>query len=176
MSAAALRATGTGQTVALFSVGGDGTLTFQQSYQSQGYVSQWAQMDSSGTYLYVLDKYSPGLNARAPVCMTLRTQMATDRSRCLPPMRSTGRLTLVTNCADEGGNSVNTPFFEVGGSPFMMKTLSGCLYTANGADQTISPLAIGTGGQLLFTSTQKFITDHGSARSPQSMVPEAIYS
>jgi hypothetical protein len=53
-------ATNTGQSIALYSVGGDGTLTFQQSYQSQGYVSQWAQMDSSGTYLYVLDKYSPG--------------------------------------------------------------------------------------------------------------------
>ena len=29
-------ATNTGQTIAVFSVGGDGVLTFQQSYQSQG--------------------------------------------------------------------------------------------------------------------------------------------
>jgi 6-phosphogluconolactonase (cycloisomerase 2 family) len=55
-------ATNTGQSIALYSVGGDGTLVFQESYVSQGYVSEWAQMDSSGTYLYVLDKYSPGVN------------------------------------------------------------------------------------------------------------------
>jgi 6-phosphogluconolactonase (cycloisomerase 2 family) len=50
---------GSGQSIALFSVGGDGTLTYQLSYQTQGYVSEWAQMDSSGSYLFVLDKYSP---------------------------------------------------------------------------------------------------------------------
>jgi hypothetical protein len=53
---------GADQSIALYSVGGDGTLAFQIKYNTVGYVSEWAQMDSSGTYLYVLDKYSPGLN------------------------------------------------------------------------------------------------------------------
>lgn len=154
---------GTGQTVALFSVGGDGTLTFQQSYQSQGYVSQWAQMDSSGTYLFVLDKYSPGLDASTGLYNAANTD-GNGSITVFAADGSTGRLTLVTN-AQTKVNSVNTPFFEVGASPFMMKTLSGCLYTANGADQTISPLSIGTGGQLLFTNTQKFATTAGKISS-----------
>ncbi len=154
---------GTGQTVALFSVGGDGTLTFQQAYQSQGYVSQWAQMDSSGTYLFVLDKYSPGLDPSTG----LYTAANTDGNGSITVFAAdatTGRLTLVTNSQTKV-NSVNTPFFEVGASPFMMKTLSGCLYTANGADQTISPLSIGTGGQLIFTNLQTFKTTVGKISS-----------
>ena len=42
---------GTAQSISLYSVGGDGTLAFQQNYHTQGYISEWAQMDSSGTYL-----------------------------------------------------------------------------------------------------------------------------
>ncbi len=141
---------GSGSSVALFSVGGDGTLTFQQAYQSEGYVSQWAQMDSSGTYLYVLDKYSPGLNASTG----LYDAPNTDGNGAITVFAAdptTGRLTLVTNAAVKV-NSLNIPFFEVGPSPFMMKALAGCLYTVNSGNETISPYAVGTGGQLNFTT------------------------
>ena len=79
--------TSVGQTIALYSVGGDGTLTFQQTYQSQGYSSQWAQFDSTGTYLYVLDKYSRRATTRPPGCSTTPTWTATARSRCSRPTR-----------------------------------------------------------------------------------------
>ncbi len=154
---------GSDQTVALFSVGGDGTLTFQQAYQSQGYVSQWAQMDSSGTYLYVLDKYSPGYDASKNLYDAPNTD-GFGSITVFAADASTGRLTLVTN-AQTKVNSVNTPFFEVGASPFMMKSLAGCLYTANGADQSITPLSIGSGGQLIFTNTQSFKTSAGKVTS-----------
>ena len=72
--------TNTGQSIALYSVGGDGVLTFQESYVSQGYDSLWAQMDSTGTYLYVLDKYSPGVNAHERPLQRPRTPTATARS------------------------------------------------------------------------------------------------
>jgi 6-phosphogluconolactonase (cycloisomerase 2 family) len=149
---------GTEQTVSLFSVGGDGTLTFQQSYQTQGYVSQWAQMDSSGSYLYVLDKYSPsyiapntpgypstggyiGPNVDGLGAITVFAADAT-----------TGRLTLVTN-AQTKLNGVNLPFVEVGLQPFMMKSIAGCLYTLDAGDQTVFALSVGTGGQLLNVTT-----------------------
>ena len=77
---------------------------------------------------------------------------------------TTGRLSLVTNSQTQL-NGVNTPFFEVGPQPFMMKTLAGCLFTVNGANQTISPLAIGGGGQLTFTTTQTFPTTAGKITS-----------
>jgi 6-phosphogluconolactonase (cycloisomerase 2 family) len=60
---------------------------------------------------------------------------------------------------------VNTPFWEVGPNPFMMKTLAGCLFTANQGNQSISPYTIGSGGQLTFTTTQTFFTSTGNMTS-----------
>jgi len=133
---------GTGQSIALYSVGGDGVLTFQQQYQTQGYVSQWAQMDSTGGYLYVLDKYSPSGDGNGAI-----TAFASDGT--------TGRLSLVTNSQTQVGG-INTTYFEVGPSPFQMKTAGACLFTVNAGTNTVSPLQIGTGGQLVFTTTQSF--------------------
>lgn len=142
---------GTGQSVALYSVGGDGTLTFQQNYFTQGYVSQWAQFDSTGGYLYVLDKYSPSGDGNGAI-----TAFTSDST--------TGRLALVTNSQTQI-NGINTTYFEVGPKPFMMKSLSGCLFTVNSGNQSISPLAFGSGGQLTFTTTQTFPTTAGNITS-----------
>jgi 6-phosphogluconolactonase (cycloisomerase 2 family) len=147
--------TNTGQSIALFSVGGDGTLTFQESYVSQGYDSLWAQMDSSGTYLYVLDKYSPGLGAKG-----LYNAPNTDGNGSITAFVSdpnTGRLTVLTNSQTQV-NQVNLPFWEVGPSPIMSKSQGGCLYTVNGGFtsnglQTVTPYSIGSTGQLVFTTT-----------------------
>jgi 6-phosphogluconolactonase (cycloisomerase 2 family) len=154
------------QTVALYSVGGDGSLSYQQSYHTQGYVSQWAQMDSSGTYLLVLDKYSPAFCSQAIF----------DQGKCTGPEGTytapnmdgngsitvfaadpnTGRLSLITN-AQTQVNGVNTPFFEVGPAPIMSKSQGGCLYTVNsGLDtrgfQSVTPFTIGSGGQLVLNT------------------------
>src|ERR1700756_3172529 len=48
-----------GGTIAEFSVGGQGVLTFQQSFVSQGCTPVWAAHDSTGNFLYVLDQYAP---------------------------------------------------------------------------------------------------------------------
>jgi 6-phosphogluconolactonase (cycloisomerase 2 family) len=142
------------QSVALYSVGGDGTLTFQQSYQTQGYNSMWAQMDASGgSYLYVLDKYSPSFNSVSG----LYNGPNTDGNGAITVFAAdsaTGRLTLVTNSQTQH-NGVNTPFFEVGPGPFMMKTAGNCLLTLN-TGNTISPYVAGNGGQLAFATTQIF--------------------
>jgi 6-phosphogluconolactonase (cycloisomerase 2 family) len=147
--------TNTGQTIALYSVGGDGTLTFQESYVSQGYDSLWAQMDSTGTFLYVLDKYSPGLGNKG-----LYNAANTDGNGSLTAFTAdanTGRLTLITNSQTQV-NQQNLPFWEVGASPIMSKSQGGCLYTVNGGFnsnglQTVTPFSIGSTGQLVFTTT-----------------------
>ncbi len=154
---------GTNQNIAVFSVGGDGILTFQQSYQTQGYVSEWAQFDSTGTYLYVLDKYAPTYNSLSG----LFNGPNTDGNGAITVYASdstTGRLTLVTNSQTQR-NGINTPFWEVGPSPFMMKTLAGCLFTANAGNQSVSPYTIGANGQLTFTTTQTFFTATGNMTS-----------
>src|SRR5882757_9773994 len=48
----------TGSGISVFSVGGDGSLTYQTQYSSQGSTPVWAASDSGGNYLYVLDQYS----------------------------------------------------------------------------------------------------------------------
>ena len=42
-----------------FTVGGDGTLTFQENYVTAGGSPVWAALDSSGGFLYALDSIAP---------------------------------------------------------------------------------------------------------------------
>jgi 6-phosphogluconolactonase (cycloisomerase 2 family) len=153
-------ATNTGQSIALFSVGGDGVLTFQESYVSQGYDSLWAQMDSTGTYLYVLDKYSPGVNAQSGLYNAPNTD-GNGSITAFSADPNTGRLTLMTNSQTQVAG-VNTPFWEVGPSPVMSKSQGGCLYTVNGPSassgtQTVTPYSVGSTGQLVFTTTGNIV-------------------
>lgn len=120
--------------ISVFSVGGDGILTFQQSYVSQGYDSQWMQMSSDGSFLYVLDKYSPSGDGNSAI-----TTYSADAS--------TGRLTLVTNT--QGCVGTNCPTYtEIAGLPnaFQLRQAGSCLFATN--TTTIVPYTFSTGGQL----------------------------
>jgi len=144
---------GVGASISVYAVGGSGVLTFQETYAPQGYIPMWAQFDPTGSYLYVLTEYSPGYNAATG----LWTGPNTDGNGAITVFQadsSTGRLSLVTNSQTQK-NNVNTPFFEVGSQPLMMKVSAGCVFTVNSADNSISPLAI-SGNQLTFTNTGKF--------------------
>lgn len=129
---------GSSSGISVFAVGGDGTLTYQVHYDSQGFVPVWMQFDSGGNYLYVLDKYSPSGDGNGSI-----TAFQIDPN--------TGRLTLVGNSQTQV-NGQNTYYFEVGASPIMMKSTGSCLFTVNGAasqtGQSITPYGIGANGQL----------------------------
>ncbi|HEY4354583.1 MAG TPA: beta-propeller fold lactonase family protein [Acidobacteriaceae bacterium] len=147
---------GSSSGISVFAVGGDGTLTYQVSYQSQGFVPMWAQFDGTGSYIYVLDKYSPYASAAAclasptsATCFGAITAFSIDST--------TGRLTLVTNSQTQVGG-VNTFAFNVGVAPNMMKTAGGCLFTANTATNTITPYGLGSNGQLTTQTTQSIVT------------------
>jgi 6-phosphogluconolactonase len=130
-----------GSGIAVFSVGGGGILTYQQTYFSQGTNPIWAAFDSSGNYLYVLDKYAPDY-ASNPSGDITAFSVAND----------TGRLTLVQNTAITIGN-VPTNFFRVGLNPIMSKVGSGsCLFTLS--PQSVSPYVINSSnGQLTLPAT-----------------------
>ena len=99
-----------GRGVAVFSVGGDGTLNFLQSYHSQGFQPIWMQFDATNSYLYVLDKYSPsGKNGNGSI-----TAFSIDPT--------TGRLTLVLNTQSVPPNSPAPTYWEVGQNPLQMKS------------------------------------------------------
>jgi 6-phosphogluconolactonase (cycloisomerase 2 family) len=124
--------------VSVYSVGGDGVLVFQESYQTQGYNSMWAQMDQSGGYLYVLDEYAPALASNGTYSGPNVNGLGSITVFQIDP--NTGRLFLQTN-SQTLVNGVNLPFWYVGTGAFMMKQVSGCLFSLNN-NNTVSAYAI----------------------------------
>jgi 6-phosphogluconolactonase len=135
----------TGANISQFAVGGDGILTFQQNFFSQGFNPVWASIDTSGNYLYVVDKYSPYYNGSSDQNGSITVfSIASD----------TGRLTLVPNTQIlKPGTQIPTTVFEVGPNPIMAKTgLGGCLFTLS--PNSIYPYSINSSnGQLTQTAT-----------------------
>ena len=132
----------TGSSIAQFSVGGSGILTYQQSFFSQGTSPTWITFDSTGNYLYVLDKYSPDYATTGNGSITAFS-VAPD----------TGNLTLVQNTTILNPNNTPTNFFEVGPNPVMSKIGSGsCLFTLS--PNSIYPYVVSSAtGQLTVATT-----------------------
>ncbi len=133
----------TGSAISVFSVGGGGTLTFEQNYFSQGVQPVWASLDSSGNYLYVVDKYEPTYDGSAHVNGSITAFSING---------STGRLTLVPNTAVLV-NQIPQTWFEVGPNPVMAKIGSGsCLFTLS--PNSIYPYSVNSSnGQLTVPTT-----------------------
>lgn len=133
-----------GSGVAEFSVGGDGILTFQQCFPTQGSTPVWAQVDSTGSFLYVLDKYAPGTD-----CDSATPANCHGDITVFAIANDTGRLTLVPNQQIKNSDGTQLTYFPVGNTPTMMKAApGGCLFTLDSGDQTIFPYTLGAGGQL----------------------------
>jgi 6-phosphogluconolactonase (cycloisomerase 2 family) len=155
-------ACGTSGSISEFSVGGQGVLTFQQCFQSQGTNPVWAAHDSTGNFLYVLDQQAPAATATTA-----------DPNPALPPNGditvfsvdpNTGRLTLVLNQQIKDPNTgLQLTYFPVGNTPSMLAISGGCVFTLNSADQTVFPYAAGTSGQL--TQTTNSLITTGATRA-----------
>lgn len=132
--------------ISLFSVGGDGSLTYQLSYPSQGLGSLRLALSSSGTYLYVLDQYQPGTAANVtPASPTQSSAYPCydSTNRVYRPAgditafsidSNTGRLFLLQNQQQQ--NSLGTPltYFPIGCGAIDFHLSSGYLYTAENSD------------------------------------------
>ena len=140
-----------GSSIAVFSVGVGGLLTFQQNYFSQGVQPVWAQLDSSGNYLYVVDKYAPDYASTGNGSITAFS---------IDP--STGRLTLVPNTALLN-NQIPQTWFEVGPNPVMSKIGSGsCLFTMS--PNSIFPYSVNSSnGQLTVPTTGPYLVAGSSS-------------
>jgi 6-phosphogluconolactonase (cycloisomerase 2 family) len=134
--------------IAEFSVGGDGILTFQSAFTSQGTTPIWATIDSSGSFLYVLDQLSPdGVNGDVTVF-----SIASD----------TGRLALVPNNALKNSNGTQLTYFPVGLNPTMMRVSGSCLFTLDAGDNTVFAYATNSGTGQLTQTTNSTITTQGT--------------
>jgi 6-phosphogluconolactonase len=120
----------TGANISLFTIGGQGGISFQAAYTSQGNNPISIQTDSSGTHLFVLDStvtnptdcpyYVPGNTAT--ICGDI-TSFNIDPN--------TGRLSLITNQGVKNGNGTNLPYFPVGSGPinFYVTPSNSFIYT-----------------------------------------------
>jgi len=131
----------TGASVAEYLVGGDGVLTYQGSYYSQGVNPQWLSLDSSGRYLYVIDQVNPTCSTK-PAGTSVTGDItvfgvATD----------TGRLTTIMNTGLGSNNP--PPDFEVGYKPSMLRVVGSYVYTLDTGDESIFIYNASTAGQLV---------------------------
>jgi 6-phosphogluconolactonase len=120
----------TGANISLFTIGGQGGISFQAAYTSQGNDPISIQTDSSGTHLFVLDStvtnptdcpyYVPGNSAT--ICGDI-TSFNIDPN--------TGRLSLITNQGVKNANGTNLPYFPVGSGPinFYVAPSNSFIYT-----------------------------------------------
>ena len=127
----------TGANISLFTIGGQGGISFQAAYTSQGNNPISIQTDSSGTHLFVLDStvtnptdcpyYVPGNSAT--ICGDI-TSFNIDPN--------TGRLSLITNQGVKNGNGTNLSYFPVGSSPinFYVAPSNSFIYTIENGSGT----------------------------------------
>ncbi|MGI4852473.1 MAG: beta-propeller fold lactonase family protein [Janthinobacterium lividum] len=144
--------------VAEFSVGGDGVLTFQQAFASQGGTPQWMDISTGGDYLYVLDQVSPNTTTACTTATGLLPKTACGSITVFGIDPDTGRLTLVQNQSIKNNGTFLT-YTPTGPAPYRIKTTSsGVIVVVNG-DQTITTLQVGTAGQLTVNANSTQIID-----------------
>jgi 6-phosphogluconolactonase (cycloisomerase 2 family) len=150
----------TASSIALFSIGGEGKLTFQESYSSHGLNSVSISLDSTGSYLYVLDQNTPA-NSTTP------SQYASVGDVSVFSINpNTGRLSSIQNLQLQDTTGAQLLYFPTGESPVWFKQFGSYLYTidrglpsqATANPTYISVYSIGTSGQLLQTPNAEFPT------------------
>jgi 6-phosphogluconolactonase (cycloisomerase 2 family) len=165
--------------VAVFSVGDNGILTYQQTYSTAGGTPIWAVSDGTGNYLFVLDAQAPDYATTGNGDITV---FAIDSS--------TGRLQLVPNQQIKNAAGTQLNYFEVGKAPTTMRYGSGsCVYTIDSGDQTIYPYTESGNGQLIqptngvyptgavnltsinVSGSNIFLTDAGNGTVPGTILP-----
>ena len=164
-----------GALVSVFSVGGDGVLTFQQSYQTQGKTPVW--LDINGGFLYVLDQAVPlAAGAKPTPCASLTNVAGTATTPAVTNTlpcgditvfaidSSTGRLSLVQNTSVKTADGGFLSYFPAGPAPYRMRVTGGSVLVVNG-DRTITSLTA-NGGQLTTTPNSTQIIDQGGSGNP----------
>lgn len=167
-----------GANISVFSVGGSGTLAFQQSYTSQGFGSIRFALSVTGAYLYVLDEYSPEAGGVTGSKTDLANMPCQDSSGIFHPAgditaftvdSNTGRLSLITNNQIQNANGTSLSYFPVGCEPIDFEVTGADALVADTSDPvtgnkfTIFPYAVNTtSGQLTTTQNTEFVTGAAS--------------
>jgi lactonase family protein with 7-bladed beta-propeller len=144
-----------------FAVGGNGSLTPQQTFYTQGINPFRLLADSTGTYLYVLDHDSPSANGAPssssnpnPNCALALGAGITNCGdiTAFSINQTTGRLQLIVNAQVTAANGAALTYFPVPANPIDFLQVSGDFLILSGTPTTgdaVFPYAYsGSSGQL----------------------------
>jgi 6-phosphogluconolactonase (cycloisomerase 2 family) len=156
-----------------FAVGGNGVLTAQETFYTQGSNPFRIIADSTGSYIYVLDHDAPSSTA----CETAFKTATCGDITAFKVDSSTGRLSTVLNAVVTVSGGSNLAYFPVPANPVDFVLSSTYIFTLSSATaQTTYPYTGGsiafpyyytsTTGQLTVTSSgQQTLTDSNSTSS-----------
>jgi len=117
-----------------FAVGGNGILTPQETFYTQGLNPFRLLADGSGNFLYVLDHDSP---SGAACALALGgTSTSCGDITAFQVNQTTGRLTIVVNAQVTAANGAPLPYFPVPANPIDFNLNSGYMLTLSGTSAT----------------------------------------
>jgi 6-phosphogluconolactonase (cycloisomerase 2 family) len=105
----------TGANITQFAIGGNGVLSTQETFFTQGINPTRIISDSSGSYLYVLDEIAPDTSTCALALGTGVTSCGDVTAFKIAP--NTGRLTLIVNAQVTSASGQPLPYFPVPANP-----------------------------------------------------------
>jgi 6-phosphogluconolactonase (cycloisomerase 2 family) len=135
-----------GSNITQFAVGGNGVLTFQQTFYTQGINPFRLALDPTGNFLLVLDHDAPSSTA-------CQAALGTSVTSCgdvtvFQIDQTTGRLSLVVNAQVTAAGGASLTYFPVPANPVDFLLSGGFLLTlSSGSPQTSFPY---TGGSQVF--------------------------
>jgi hypothetical protein len=136
-----------------FAVGGNGILTPQETFYTQGINPMRIFADASGAFLFVLDHDAPS-NAACALALGSSAKTCGDIT-VFSINSSTGRLQLVVNAQVTAANGTALTYFPVPANPIDFVLSSGYVFTLSGTPatgDTVFPYSEGTAnGQLTVT-------------------------
>jgi len=174
----------TGANITEFVVGGNGSLTPQNTFFSQGTNPIRLIADSAGGYIFVLDHDAPN-NGSNPLCGTIVPGATSCGDVTVFQVnQTTGRLSLVTNGQLTTSTGTQVTYFPVPANPIYFNMAGGYLMTLAGAPsaspttvltnaaagQTVYPYTYNSStGQLAVSqSTPQFINNGAGAPMGQA--------
>jgi hypothetical protein len=134
--------------IAQFAIGGNGILTFQQYFYTQGINPFRMIVDPTGSYIFVLDHDSPSSAACALALGSSAT--ACGDITAFTVNQTTGRLQLIVNAQVTAANGAALPYFPVPANPVDFANASSYFLTLSGTPATSYPY---TGGTSVFPYT-----------------------
>jgi 6-phosphogluconolactonase len=117
-----------------FSVGGNGILTPQETFYTQGINPFRLIGDPSGSFLYVLDHDSPSSTACSLALGSTAT--ACGDITAFQVNQTTGRLSLIVNAQVTAANGSALPYFPIPADPIDFSLTSGYVLTLSGTPTT----------------------------------------